>query len=93
MNDTLKRCSIIDHNSPSLTFHARVQIRQNINLALHLCLFDPLRTRTKTTRFPRELSSLNEIKVVVCSSEVTIVYKQKPVKKLTSDMRQFKVPT
>lgn len=81
------------HDSPSLLFHARVQIRQDINLALHLCLFDPLRTKTKTTRFPRELSSLKEIKVVVCSSEVTIVCKQKPVNKLTSDMRQFKVPT
>lgn len=64
------------HTRPSV-LHPRFQMHQDLNLALHLCLFDPLRTKTKTTHFPRELSSLYKIKVVVCSTKVTIIYKQK----------------
>ena len=74
MNETLKRRSIVSRH---YFFHARVQIRRDLNLALCLCLFDPLRTKTKTTHFPRELSSLHKIEVAVCSTEVAIVYKQK----------------
>ena len=33
--------------------------------------------KTKTTHFPRELPSFYKILIAVCSTEVTIVYKQK----------------